>query len=959
MAAEATIKITIDSSNANKSLDVLQGEIKQTRLELDKAIKTFGENSKQADNFRKTLAGLEIEMSKVDKSTLGAINSQSSLKKQLRDTINELNGLEPGSARFVELSAKAGQLRDTIQDTNATVNALAGNAGEKLGKALGSVTQIGVAGFQGVYSTMTLLGGESEDLQKTMAKLMAVMNIAQSIQSFSQMGDTFTNLKATVLALIPGLTGAAGATGALGTAMAALPLVGIVAAIGAVVYGLYQYSQQTDEAAKAEEKRVAKLKEIKKAQDEERKGIFDAGKGYFVLINQLRATNKGSERRNELIKEINGTYGTTLKNLGDENAFQEQLNASVKDYIALSYNRLKLSKNAVYASYQEQKMFEGEQKINQARAEAQDLVNAGIRKNIGDALSYRQDLREQIAEGKKMMADSQAALEKLTKRREELIQQGKDLAETITNPDGDGDKGKKPPLKDKTDDTEKYTEALALLQAQLQRTNEFENQRQKILEGRTNDPFQKQLESTINFYENEQQQVIDRAIKMELEKLDKKFEDGKIKEEEYNKQRELITTNALNYMTAQEKEFYNQLDVFREGDIENLVNAENLKEQLITNKTQEILATTRLMELQYQKERELEDIETAGKTEEKINEEKLRIKRKYAQQEIDLINNLAKEQKDALDLQLKQTLADDEKTANEKKQAQEQYAQDVIKLSQDTADKIDDINQGITQPIPTKDEQIYSAVTKASEYVDKIAELWGQFSNLVGQAQEQQLERRQERLDFAFETESQKLQDQLDAELITREQYEAEIDRLEADKAQKEKEMRKKAFEQQKRAQIVNATIQGTQAVLSAYASGVATPLIGPATAAIYAAIAGAFAATQIGIIANQQFTAAKGGIVPGTGSGDVDSVPSLLAPGEFVINSKSSKMFGGLLSQINEAGGGKKLVPDFPTTTSNQITPSVFNQSPSNQPIRAYVVETDVSDVQRRVNRIKQSVEF
>jgi hypothetical protein len=182
---------------------------------------------------------------------------------------------------------------------------------------------------------------------------------------------------------------------------------------------------------------------------------------------------------------------------------------------------------------------------------------------------------------------------------------------------------------------------------------------------------------------------------------------------------------------------------------------------------------------------------------------------------------------------------------------------------------------------------------------------------------------------------------------------------LDQQRAEEEKQLAMKKFNEQKKLQIVNATIQGAQAVLAAYSSGAATPIIGVATGPIYAAIAAAFAAAQVAAIANQTFTAAEGGIVPGMGPGNIDSVPSLLAPGEFVINSQSAKMYPELLSNINERGGGKKLVPDLPPSNAQGVPSTVFQQDRAQQPIKAYVVETDISDSQKRVNRIKRSVEF
>ena len=72
---EATIKINIDSKNATNNVGKLQDDLQATRQELDRLIKTYGENSKQADNMRKSLAGLEIEMGKLGVSTDEAVGS--------------------------------------------------------------------------------------------------------------------------------------------------------------------------------------------------------------------------------------------------------------------------------------------------------------------------------------------------------------------------------------------------------------------------------------------------------------------------------------------------------------------------------------------------------------------------------------------------------------------------------------------------------------------------------------------------------------------------------------------------------------------------------------------------------------------------------------------------------------------------------------------------------------------
>jgi len=137
-----------------------------------------------------------------------AADASGSLKQQLREITLELQGLEPGSARFQELSQRAGQLRDTIADTNAVINATAGAPIENLGK-----------GLQG-QGAMQAFGAKGEALQEGMAKLQGIMAMTQAIEAFGSLGDQVTNMKASFGAFftsakagLQGIKGAVAATG--------------------------------------------------------------------------------------------------------------------------------------------------------------------------------------------------------------------------------------------------------------------------------------------------------------------------------------------------------------------------------------------------------------------------------------------------------------------------------------------------------------------------------------------------------------------------------------------------------------------------------------------------------------------------------------------------------------------------------------------------------------------------
>ena len=980
---EATIKINIDSKNATNNVGKLQDDLQATRQELDRLIKTYGENSKQADNMRKSLAGLEIEMGKLGVSTDEAVGSTQSLKTELRKLTDELATLEPGSARFKELSIRASELKDQIADTNDVVGQLAGNFTERLTRGISSAVGIGIAGFQAMTAAQALFNVESEELQETMVKLQALLNLSQALETFGGLdqkiveikslfgslttatqaqavaqAETATATAATTLAMegeAVAAGGAAASTSVLGVALNALPLVAIVSAIGLLVAGLINYASASGNAETQEKKRTKALeeqeKQIKKNNEETKKHeeFIVAEAGSFVnLALQLQGSNKGTKERANLIKQINSTYGTTLKNLNDENLFQSQVNKSIEDYLILAEAKYKLAEN--------------EDKINKLLAKKTKLEEASNSyAKVGFEQSYDNFVKLDKILNRYGLTSSEVStqLEEVKNKLNSLTKSSFNLGNTVNTLSGNYD-ANTGSINDNNDANEEYIEILDKVKNKIDREIAAQQTLDRITSERVDNTLKKEEDAINKQYGDERQNVINRAIEREIEATEEKFKKEGKTEEEYRTQIQAIRDNYKDYLLDSEKNLLNQLETFREEDLTNLKNSYTLQEQIVLNSTQQILENTRLLELEYQKQVEIDAVDATTKTEEVKNKKKIEIRKKYADQEIQLIKSLGQKEQQALDLQLQQTLTKEGITIQEKEQAQAKYSQDTIKLAQDTADKINDINEGIKSPIPeTPQAKIDEGVAMASKYVDAIASLYNQLSNVIQLATENQFGVRQDKIDEAYRLEKESLEGALEEERVSREQYDADIERLDQKRFEEEKQLRKEQFEISKKLQISNAIIQGAQAVLAAFSSGAAVPIAGITLGPINAAIAGAIAAAQLAVISNQQFTAAEGGVVPGYGPGNIDSVPSLLAPGEAVINSQSAQMFPNLLSQINEAGGGKSLVPDLPPRSASQQTPNVFVQKEMNQPIKAFVVETDISDSQRRINRIKQSVEF
>ena len=148
-------------------------------------------------------------------------------------------------------------------------------------------------------------------------------------------------------------------------------------------------------------------------------------------------------------------------------------------------------------------------------------------------------------------------------------------------------------------------------------------------------------------------------------------------------------------------------------------------------------------------------------------------------------------------------------------------------------------------------------------------------------------------------------------------------------------ELAKKQFNINKGLQIANATIQGVQAVLAAYSSGAAVPVVGTVLGPVYAALAGITAAAQIAKIASTKF---DGGGASGGGGGSI-SAPSPSIPSAPTVSTPTNNISG---TQFDAQG--------------NTITPQA--QQPTIT-VRAQVVESDMTDTQNTVTKYKAQSTF
>ena len=185
-----------------------------TLAKLQKANKDLRAERQQLNletaNGQQRLQEINIELNKnnqiiqensddLKKQTLNIGNYESAtknLKTELRALTRELMNMSESDPKFQQMTQRAGELKDKISDTQNVVKATAGSAMENFAGSVAKTGQIGVAAFQGMESSMVLLGVENEAVLESMQKLQALAGLGDALKTLGGLGDMLTEIKA-------------------------------------------------------------------------------------------------------------------------------------------------------------------------------------------------------------------------------------------------------------------------------------------------------------------------------------------------------------------------------------------------------------------------------------------------------------------------------------------------------------------------------------------------------------------------------------------------------------------------------------------------------------------------------------------------------------------------------------------------------------------------------------------
>ena len=230
-------------------------------------------------------------------------------------------------------------------------------------------------------------------------------------------------------------------------------------------------------------------------------------------------------------------------------------------------------------------------------------------------------------------------------------------------------------------------------------------------------------------------------------------------------------------------------------------------------------------------------------------------------------------------------------------------------------------------------DDVASMTDKISAGIAAASEIVGSIGNILASNSERNLEA----ISAERDADLAALEERKAKGIITDQEYEKAKEKINENSRKKELAAKKKAFQQDKAIRIVQVIMSTAQGVVSALANPFPLNLV-------MAALAGVVGAIQIGVIASQKFPegGGGGGSAPSTSIPSVGDVGSAAAAQEPVDLSKikaptfgpNTGAVGGATGVAGQGQGGGVKAPE---------------------PQRVYVVETDITRTQNRVEVVEE----
>lgn len=304
-----------------------------------------------------------------------AKKSLKQIKQDIKDAQSNLIAMQETfgetSKEAITAAKRVNQLKDQIKDANEVADLF--DPGKKFQAVTNAVNGL-VGGFTALTGAMSLLGVESEDVQKQILKVQSALALSQGLSTIADSAKDFKRLGDVIVNTL-------GKNGAIGLAIAG------VTALGVAIWQTLSRNKQLEEAQRAYNKSVVEARvEVVKVQDafrQARMGLIskdEALKQYNNTIGQTVGQAKTLNEAEQLTAKNAGNY---IKVQGLKAKANFLLAESAKISGEAEIARIELQNNPALAAAS----FGGfEGKIQEAEAKAVQLQNvvAGIESQIKD-----------------------------------------------------------------------------------------------------------------------------------------------------------------------------------------------------------------------------------------------------------------------------------------------------------------------------------------------------------------------------------------------------------------------------------------------------------------------------------------------------------------------------------------------------------------------------------------------
>lgn len=492
------------------------------------------------------------------------------------------------------------------------------------------------------------------------------------------------------------------------------------------------------------------------------------------------------------------------------------------------------------------------------------------------------------------------------------------------------------------------------LEEEEKRSSNAQTKIQKLTNERFLKGVEGQIEKLRQAYGKERDDLIENAIKRELQANEEKFLKLEISEEQYFINRAKIQESGIDNLLPIEQNYLNAFENYTDERIalikkenaerERLTRAQTnviLGEQVKLSTKQSMLVAQRNAMLEAQEEVHQQKWYKKQLTEEEIFQKKMReVRSDFFIERMNDEKELLKQKVALLDIEKEQALDNEELTQVERTKIVEEYALKRQQLEEEASRTIYELNRELNEDLQNDTELGWLKTFAAIQLVGQQTMALG---NEIARSFQIATQNAINSINVMYSTQAEEFNKQLVNQEISQEEHDDKMKILEKNKQAEIRALQMAQFQRDKKNNIAQALMSGAMAGAQAW--------VNPGFPLAFGILPLIAAQTTMAIsnIRSQQFAANRGGIVPGDSTVNKDSVNAFLTPGEAVITKSSTDMFLPLLSTMNQIGGGKSL-------DGTQLQSQPTSNQKSETVIKTYVTTKDLrkgldTDKRGRIN--------